>query len=100
MAAADVVVEDPTARRHRRRRATALSPATACTSIARKTLGSGRFADQVYELNRDAIGPNPTKLRLGMVLRLPNAAVATNGTADIVGGALGGGVAVLTDASN
>ena len=39
--------------------------------IAKRKLGSGRRADELYELNRDAIGSNPTRLRLGMVLRLP-----------------------------
>ena len=39
--------------------------------IAKRKLGSGRRADELYELNRDAIGSNPTKLRLGMALRLP-----------------------------
>jgi nucleoid-associated protein YgaU len=97
--ASEVVVEDPTVV------ATAgssyrVKSGDSLYKIARQKLGSGRLADEVYELNRDAIGPNPTKLRLGMVLRLPTAAdggIGSGGGA--FGGAFGGGVGV-TDASN
>ena len=42
--------------------------------IARQRLGSGRMADELYALNRDAIGADPRRLHAGMVLRLPTSA--------------------------
>jgi nucleoid-associated protein YgaU len=42
-------------------------------AIARKVLGSGRKADALYELNKDLIGPDKSRLKLGMVLKLPEA---------------------------
>jgi nucleoid-associated protein YgaU len=44
--------------------------------IARTVLGSGRKADALYALNKDEIGPDKSKLKLGMVLKLPEAASA------------------------
>ncbi len=40
-------------------------------AIARKLLGSGRKADEIYALNKVLIGPDKTRLKLGMVLKLP-----------------------------
>lgn len=40
-------------------------------AIARRVLGSGRKADQIYALNKDLIGPDKSRLKLGMVLKLP-----------------------------
>lgn len=39
--------------------------------IARTLLGSGKKAELLYELNRDVIGPDKSKLKQGMVLKLP-----------------------------
>jgi nucleoid-associated protein YgaU len=39
--------------------------------IAKRLLGSGRKADALYALNKDAIGPDKSRLKLGMVLKLP-----------------------------
>ena len=40
-------------------------------SIARKELGHGDKADELYTLNKQVIGPDSTKLKPGMVLRIP-----------------------------
>jgi nucleoid-associated protein YgaU len=42
--------------------------------IARTMLGSGRKADALYALNKDLLGPDKSKLKLGMVLKLPESA--------------------------
>ena len=39
--------------------------------IARTVLGNGKKAELLYELNRDVIGADKSKLKLGMVLKLP-----------------------------
>jgi nucleoid-associated protein YgaU len=44
--------------------------------IAQKTLGDGRLGSQIYELNRQIIGPDPDRLKTGMVLKLPATAGA------------------------
>ena len=44
--------------------------------IARTVLGSGRKADALYALNKDVIGPDKSRLKLGMVLKLPESAAA------------------------
>jgi nucleoid-associated protein YgaU len=40
--------------------------------IARAELGSGRLADELYALNKDLIGPDKSRLKLDMVLKLPD----------------------------
>jgi nucleoid-associated protein YgaU len=40
-------------------------------AIAKRLLGSGRKADSIYALNKDVIGPDKSKLKLGEVLKLP-----------------------------
>jgi nucleoid-associated protein YgaU len=40
--------------------------------IARRLYGDGQAWQKIYDVNRDAIGPNPARLTVGMVLRLPN----------------------------
>jgi nucleoid-associated protein YgaU len=40
--------------------------------ISRKVFGSPKLADTIYELNKDEIGPDKTKLKLGLVLQLPH----------------------------
>ncbi|HTW94762.1 MAG TPA: LysM domain-containing protein, partial [Tepidisphaeraceae bacterium] len=39
--------------------------------IARKLYGRGQDWEKIYDLNKDQIGPNPGRLTLNMVLRLP-----------------------------
>jgi nucleoid-associated protein YgaU len=40
-------------------------------AIARRIYGDGQDWEKIYDANRDAIGPNPARLTVGMVLRLP-----------------------------
>lgn len=40
-------------------------------SIARKLYGSSNDWEKIYDANRDTIGPNPGRLKVDMVLRLP-----------------------------
>jgi LysM repeat protein len=47
-------------------------------AIARRLLGSGRKAEVLYELNKDVIGPDKGRLKLGMLLKLPEAAHAAS----------------------
>lgn len=42
-------------------------------AIARKLYGDGQAWEKIYDANRDVIGPNPARLRVDMVLRLPTA---------------------------
>lgn len=46
------------------------------SAIAGKTLGTPGRWKEIYELNREQIGPNPGLIRVGMVLRLPGAPAA------------------------
>jgi nucleoid-associated protein YgaU len=39
--------------------------------IARRLYGNGQMWQKIYNANRDMIGPNPARLTVGMVLRLP-----------------------------
>lgn len=39
--------------------------------IAVKRFGSVQKADEIYELNRDKIGPDPARLKVNMVLKMP-----------------------------
>ena len=48
-----------------------VKPGDTLYSIARKVLGSGRKADLIYALNQVVIGPNKARLKLGMLLKLP-----------------------------
>ena len=41
--------------------------------IAKTLFGSPRQADAIYALNRELIGPDKTRLHVGMVLKLPSA---------------------------
>lgn len=41
--------------------------------ISKKLFGSPKQAEAIYELNKQTIGPDKTRLRLGMVLKLPAA---------------------------
>ena len=39
--------------------------------IAARTMGDGTAWPRIHELNRSVIGPNPERVREGMVLRIP-----------------------------
>lgn len=39
--------------------------------VAARELGNGARWTEIYELNRDTIGPNPERIRDGMVIKLP-----------------------------
>ncbi|HEY7119327.1 MAG TPA: LysM domain-containing protein [Tepidisphaeraceae bacterium] len=39
--------------------------------ISQKIYGTPNYLEAIYEQNKQAIGPNPTKLKLGMILDLP-----------------------------
>lgn len=45
--------------------------------IARKLYGKETFWAKIYELNKDQIGADPARLKVGMVLKLPVQAVAS-----------------------
>ncbi len=53
-----------------------VQPGDSLYKLAKRFLGSGRKADALYELNREVIGASPSRLRQGMILRLPTAAGA------------------------
>jgi nucleoid-associated protein YgaU len=44
--------------------------------ISKNLYGSPKQAEAIYELNKDSIGADKARLRLGMVLRLPTAPIA------------------------
>lgn len=46
--------------------------------IAQKLYGNGQMADELYQVNRQTIGADPAKLKVGMVLQLPKAPTAAN----------------------
>ncbi|MEM7807710.1 MAG: LysM domain-containing protein [Planctomycetota bacterium] len=46
-------------------------PGETLSDIARSRLGRSALWNDVYELNRDLIGDDPARLKVGMVLRLP-----------------------------
>jgi nucleoid-associated protein YgaU len=48
-----------------------VKPGDSLYGIAKRLLGSGRRADALYNLNKDVIGPDKSKLKLDMVLKLP-----------------------------
>ena len=49
--------------------------------ISKKLFGSPKEADTIYDLNKDAIGPDKAKLKLGIVLKLPAGPTASTATA-------------------
>jgi nucleoid-associated protein YgaU len=49
--------------------------------IARKLYGSAKMAETIYDLNKEVIGPDKTRLKLGMVLHLPQSPTADGATA-------------------
>jgi nucleoid-associated protein YgaU len=71
--AADLVAIDPT-KQYRVQKGDNLS------SIAKKLYGRFDKWAQIYELNKELIGPNPAALRLDMILALPEPPVRIAGT--------------------
>ena len=41
--------------------------------ISEKLYGDAKHVDEIYQANKDSIGPNPEKLKLGMILKLTTA---------------------------
>jgi nucleoid-associated protein YgaU len=62
----------------------AVKPGDTLYKIARVQLGSGRKADALYALNKDRIGPDKDRLKLGLVLRLPDASGAGLARTDVI----------------
>lgn len=62
---ADAEEEQQELREYTLRRGDSLS------SVAARKLGNGARWTEIYELNRDVIGPNPDGIRDGMVIKLP-----------------------------
>lgn len=48
--------------------------------IARKLYGKGDRSDEIYQLNKQTIGPDSTRLKIGMVLKLPEAVSSKSAT--------------------
>jgi nucleoid-associated protein YgaU len=53
--------------------------------IGQKLYGSGLMGDKIYEMNRQVIGADPKRLKLGMVLELPQAPTAGTAAAKASG---------------
>jgi LysM repeat protein len=53
-----------------------VAPRDSLYKIAMRVYGKASYVDKIYEKNKAAIGPDPTRLKLGMVLDLPEAAAA------------------------
>lgn len=47
--------------------------------IATRVYGTSRMMDAIYDANRTAIGPNPERLRFGMILQLPRSSEQASG---------------------
>jgi Tfp pilus assembly protein FimV len=54
-----------------------IQPSDTLMSIARKLYGNGQAWQKIYDANKDAIGPNPARLKVGTVLRLPSQPLAS-----------------------
>jgi nucleoid-associated protein YgaU len=57
-----------------------VQPGDSLYKISMKVYGKSGYTDRIYEANKNVIGPNPTKLKVGMVLELPDKAgtIASN----------------------
>ena len=51
-----------------------VKPNDSLHKIAVERYGSSAMVDKIYELNKDRIGPDPAKLKLGMILKMPEGA--------------------------
>jgi nucleoid-associated protein YgaU len=52
-------------------------PGESLYKISLKLYGKADRVDAIYNLNKDAIGPNPSRLKAGTVLKLPEPPTAT-----------------------
>lgn len=57
--------------------------------ISQKVYGKPTYVEAIYEKNRQLIGANPTKLKLGMILELPEKVVGGQPEAALGGGTSG-----------
>jgi nucleoid-associated protein YgaU len=57
--------------------------------ISQKVYGKPTYVEAIYEKNRQQIGANPTKLKLGMILELPEKVVGGQPEAALGGGTSG-----------
>jgi len=46
-------------------------PGDSLWAIAKRELGDGSRWREIYEANRDVIGPDPNVIQVGMTLRIP-----------------------------
>jgi nucleoid-associated protein YgaU len=81
--AADDVKIDP-ARQHR------VAPGDSLYKISLKHYGTPNYLEAIYEKNRQQIGANPTRLKLGMILDLPEKTAVAETTSALGGGTSGG----------
>lgn len=70
-AAARLAQAGPTTRPIDARQEYRVGPGESLYAIAKKLYGKTDKVNQIYEMNKDLIGPNPAALKRGMVLRLP-----------------------------
>ena len=50
-----------------------VQPNDSLYKISQKLYGKSDLSNKIYELNKDTIGPDPAKLKLGTILKLPSA---------------------------
>jgi nucleoid-associated protein YgaU len=55
-----------------------VAPGDSLHKIAMKLSGKAAKADDLYELNKDKIGDDSSRVKVGMVLKLPEAPTATS----------------------
>jgi len=55
-----------------------VQPSDTLEGIARKLYGDGQQWQKIYDANKDAIGADPARLKVDMVLRLPTPPTAAN----------------------
>jgi nucleoid-associated protein YgaU len=70
-AAARLAQAGPTTRPIDARQEYRVGPGESLYAISKKLYGRTDKVNQIYDLNKDLIGPNPAALKRGMVLRLP-----------------------------
>ena len=58
--------------------------------ISLKHYGTPTYLEAIYEKNRQQIGANPTRLKLGMILELPEKSAVADTTSALGGGTSGG----------
>src|SRR5207244_11694203 len=55
-----------------------VQPGDSLYRISVKLYGKSELSDKIYELNKAAIGADPAKLKLGMILKLPQPPTVTH----------------------